>query len=50
MIGNEFSFFAEMMMQYGNEIGDEGAKAIAAAFHVNTAVNELYLVSCRVQN
>jgi hypothetical protein len=32
-------------VQYENNIGDEGAKAIGAALQVNTSVQVLWLVS-----
>ncbi len=40
-----FVWSADSVVQYENNIGDEGAKAIGAALQVNTSVQELYLVS-----
>lgn len=37
-------------MQGGNQIGDEGGQAIAAAFQVNSTVKKLNLVSYRMQS
>jgi hypothetical protein len=37
--------FADSVVQYNNNIGDEGAKAIGAALQVNTSVQVLHLVS-----
>ncbi len=36
---------ADFAMQDRNRIGDEGAKAIAAALQTNTTIEALYLVS-----
>jgi hypothetical protein len=51
MAGGECPVFAgfvwsvDSLVQSGNKIGDEGAKAIGAALQVNTSVQQLYLVS-----
>jgi hypothetical protein len=40
-----FVWSADLVVQYYNNIGDEGAKAIGAALQVNTSVQWLWLVS-----
>ncbi len=40
-----FVWSADSVVQGGNNIGDEGAKAIGAALQVNTSVQKLSLVS-----